>query len=219
MINQIKLFLIALVFFMASPPQAQEPRFDRSVEKILKDFFEGHSMQEMEEQMRKMMEEMESSFSSGGLRLLEDESLNQLLRDSGLFIELDHGQHEWIESEKERILVLKLETKKDTPIDIKIENGQIIVSAKIEKEVVNQTQFGESRSVSVQHYNRVFLVPEDCDANSVNIENKGGEVLIKFAKRTPSSPKAAPERAPKKAPEAAPSEKSPLEKPEDAITI
>lgn len=215
MLNRIICLILAQVFISAAPLMAQEPRFDRSVEKILKDFFEGNSMREMEEQMKKMMEEMESSFSSGSLRLFDDDTINKILRESGLFIELDHGQHEWIESTHERILVLKLEIQENTPIDIKIENGQIKVAAQIEKEVVNQTSFGESRSVSVQTYNRVFLVPEDCDVDSVKIENKEGEILIKFTKLTPSGPN----EAPKTAPMGAPDDKSPLKKPEDAITI
>lgn len=139
-------------------------------------------MKQMEEHVRKMMEEMESSFSSGAFKLFNDETLNNLLRESGLFVELDHGQHQWLDSENERILVLKLDIQNNSPVDIKIENGQIRVQAKIEREIINETAHGQSRSVSVQQYSRVFLVPEDCDPDSVNIENKEGDILIKFTK-------------------------------------
>jgi hypothetical protein len=190
-INTLALFF-SLLSFWHLPLSAQEPRFDRSVEQILKEFFEGNSMKQMEEQVRKMMEEMESSFSKGSLNLFDDDTLNQLLRESGLFVELDHGQHQWLDSETERILVLKLETQINTPVDIKIENGQIRVQAKIEKEVVTETVSGQSRSVTIQQYGRVFLVPEDCEADSVKIENKEGEILIKFKKLASKVPKLQP---------------------------
>lgn len=203
------LFALLLTMFLASDLCAQTPPTERSVEQILKEFFEGDSMRDMQEQVRKMMEEMDSSFSGGALKLFDDETMNQLLRESGLFMELDHGQHEWIESEIERILVLKLELQKDAPVDIKIENGQIRVQAKIEKEVVNQTAYGESRSISVQQYARVFIVPEDCDVNSVKIENKEGEILIKFKKLQASAPSPTP----------TPKGLKPLKKDEDDLTI
>lgn len=203
------LFAFLVTMLLSSSLFAQTPPTERSVEQILKEFFEGDSMRDMEEQVRKMMEEMDSSFSGGALKLFDDETMNQLLRESGLFMELDHGQHEWIESELERILVLKLELQKDTPVDIKIENGQIRVQAKIEKEVVNQTAYGESRSISVQQYARVFIVPEDCDVNSVKIENKEGEILIKFKKLQASAPNPSP----------TPKALKPLKKDEDDLTI
>lgn len=198
--------LCLLAFFLGISQFEALAQSPSSLDQILKEFLESSSVDDLEKKMYKMIEEMDS----GALGMFEDRSLDSFLGDSGLLMEFDHGQHEWSETETQRVLTLKLELQKDSPLDIKIENNQIRVQAKIEKETINQTDFGETRSLSVQQYARVFLVPEDCVADSVQIENIDGGVSLRFDKKQISKSSNRPLINPLK---------QPLKKDEDGLTI
>jgi HSP20 family molecular chaperone IbpA len=101
------------------------------------------------------------------------------------FDHMGSGQAHWINTPNERTLVLKIKTQKDAPVDINIKDGVVTIKADI-KEVVEHKdpQTGAiSKSISMSSYNNSFSVPDDCDANKAQIENKNGEIVIHFPKR------------------------------------
>lgn len=192
--NKLKYFVIffsfALSFFaLAQKPQDSKPdqrpnlqqQQRQQMEKMFEEFFEGDSFKMMQERMETLFQQMEKDMQKYH-SLFDDEHLNNFLRDSGLFTELNHGQHNWIETKDQRILVLKVEGQEDSPLEITVENGKVQVKGKVKIENIEEGPQGVTKSVSVKEIHKIYLIPEDCDPSSVEIENKAGEILVKFSK-------------------------------------
>jgi len=158
-----------------------DPKEDKDAEQMLEQFFQGGSFKLMQERMESLFKQMEKDMQKYH-SLFDDEHLNNFLRDSGLFTELNHGQHNWIETKDQRILVLKIEGQEDSPLEITVENGKVEVKGRVKVEKTQQTPQGPVTSVSVREIHKMYLIPDDCDPNSVEIENKSGEILVKFLK-------------------------------------
>lgn len=187
----LKIFLGCFFISLGFAQQPQKTRSDqdmsfgdserRNIEKLFEDFFQGDSFKLMQERMETLFEQMEEDMQKYD-SLLKDENLNNLLRGSGIFGQLDHGQHNWMETKDQRILVLKIEGQEDSPIEITVENGKVQVQGRVKTENIQETPRGTTKSVSVREINKIYLIPDDCDPESVQIENKAGEILVKFSK-------------------------------------
>ncbi len=95
---------------------------------------------------------------------------------------LEEGDGAWTETASERVLVLKLDLPKDSPLDIKIEKEIIHVSGKTIRRRVSPQ--GESLEEEMQ-FQKVFPVPSDCDGTSAKFENDEGKIKIRLPKRSP----------------------------------
>lgn len=92
----------------------------------------------------------------------------------------DSGQ--WLDTADERILVLKLDIPKDTPLDIKIEKGVIQVSGKTKRK--RAASQGKSMIEEEVQFQKAFPIPSDCVAASAQFENAEGEIKIRLRKKT-----------------------------------
>lgn len=192
--NTVKFFTLFLFLGSAILAQAQDSRDTKTdqkqtleqrqrqeMERMFEDFFRGDSFKMMQERMETLFQQMEKDMQKYH-SLFDDEHLNNFLRDSGLFTELDHGQHDWIETKDQRILVLKIEGQEDSPLEINVKDGKVQVKGKVKVENIEEGPQGAMKSVSVREIHKMYLIPEDCDPSSVEIENKSGEILVKFSK-------------------------------------
>jgi HSP20 family molecular chaperone IbpA len=168
-----------------------QPDIDKATEQLLKEY-----QREIEEMMKsptfkglgrmfeQMMQDMDQDIAKDLENFFQNGQFDTLLRSSDIFGQMQIGQGEWIETPKERILVLKFKSTENSPLDIKVENGKITIKGQIVVETKEQfAGGGESISRSVRSINQEYMVPEDVDAGSVNFENKDGEILMKFTKK------------------------------------
>lgn len=120
----------------------------------------------------------------------QGQGLDHFLAESQLFKKLKSGTGKWIETPSEKILVLKLDVQKDTPVDIKIENEKVSISA-VGSRNQNMTDMNGHQRIRQFEYqiNQTYNVPEDCNGNAAKFENKNGEIKIRFPKKQSSSVK------------------------------
>tara|TARA_R110000868_G_scaffold242548_1_gene498038 strand:+ start:391 stop:1041 length:651 start_codon:yes stop_codon:yes gene_type:complete len=194
--------LLALLFLTAIPCWSQEPvdqtKPQRAPEtrdqrrermraqmreqmkesrRILQQFLSDDMFTDMRKQFEQMMEQVDGGSLDDFDSFFDDDAMLKLFggaRGTKAFGALGSGQSRWVETPKERILVLKLEMSKDTPLDFKIEENKLTISGQVERK--------SNRGTSKKSFTKVFQIPADCDATAAKFENKDGEILIKFPK-------------------------------------
>lgn len=151
----------------------EEEAFQKQFEEVMKareDMFnsllDDQSFGDMEKRMLDMMKRF-SNPNGSALGMMPG------------FADLDGavvGEYNWIDTDTQKILKLKVTQIKDKPLDIKIEKGMINI-----KGVVESTQgTGKNKVVSKTQFQRGFSIPNDVDQTNPEFENKDGELLIKF---------------------------------------
>ena len=193
----MKKLILVTIFLLAniSAPKsfAQDEEFQKQVEEImkareemLKSLIEGNGDME-----QKMLEMMKRFSQQGGLPGFDIGELE------GPVV----GEYDWIVTDTQKILKIKVKQIKDKPLDIKIEKGMV----KIKGDVESTQGTGKKKVVRKVNFERTFSLPDDVDQTSPEFENKDGEFLIKFKrlaaakfKKTtaPDSPKKSDERVP-----------------------
>ena len=97
---------------------------------------------------------------------------------------LDANQSQWMETPLERILILQLSAAQDGPVDIKVNQNEIIVDATIEERRDTQDSQGNKiSSYSQSSFHKIIPVPSDCEGERAVVEQKGGEIWIKIPKK------------------------------------
>ncbi len=87
-------------------------------------------------------------------------------------------EYDWEQTGKGRYLVIKI--PQNNQIDLKIENDLVQVSGQVKVEKENKTQYGTSKSVSIQSISEAFPVPRDCTSKNSKIsESKEKNKIIK----------------------------------------
>ncbi len=151
--------------------QMQESR------RILQQFMNDDMFTGLRQQFERMMQQMEQGQMEDFEQFFDDKVFERLFRGgtgSAAFDSIGRGQSRWVETPNERILVLKLEVAKDTPVDFKIEGSRLTINGHYEKR--------SPQGVVKQSFSRSFEIPNDCDPGLAKFENKDGEVIIKFPK-------------------------------------
>ena len=156
--------------------QAQpEPSFEELFNKLLKQF---------DDQMDKEMKRFEKFFDTHTFQGL-DKMLPQFGSPN------PGAEPFWRETPNERILVFKVETtNQGIPFNIKIKDGSITVTGTVQKQQKSIDPTTGSSSFSSNTYqfqHGPMILPKDIDPEGVKIENKNGEVLIRFPKKKPAS--------------------------------
>src|SRR5690606_39032923 len=147
--------------------------------RILQQFMDDDMFTGLRQQFERMMQQMEEGHMEDFQQFFDDKAFERLFRGgtgSAAFDSIGRGQSRWVETPNERILVLKLEVAKDTPVDFKIEGTRLSITGQYEKRSPN--------GVVKQSFSRSFEIPADCDPAQAKFENKDGEILIKFPKIT-----------------------------------
>tara|TARA_R110000868_G_scaffold248282_15_gene504713 strand:- start:640 stop:1290 length:651 start_codon:yes stop_codon:yes gene_type:complete len=145
--------------------------------RILQQFLSDDMFTDMRKQFEQMMDQVDNGRLDDFDTFFDDDAIKKLFggsRGSKAFGALGSGQSRWVETPKERILVLKLEMSKDTPLDFKIEGTTLTISGQVEHK--------SNRGVSKRSFTKMYQIPPDCDPAAAKFENKDGEVLIKFPK-------------------------------------
>lgn len=190
------LFLLSLSAFAQTPtpepkptrkPETRDERRERmrtqmreqmrESRRILQQFLNDDMFTGLRQQFEQMMEQMESGSTDSFDRFFDDDVMERLFRGQqgrSAFGALSMGQSRWIETPKDRTLILKLEAAKDNPIDFKIEGSRLTISGHMERR--------HPQGVTKQSFTRTFEIPSDCDPTQAKFENKDGEILIKFPK-------------------------------------
>lgn len=194
MLKWILLILFPLSL-LAQTPQPKEPRKPetrqerrerlrlqmqsqmRDSRRIIEQFLSDEMFTDMHQQFEDMMKQFDNGNADPFEQFFDEKTIEKLFgggRGSKAFGMLGTGQSRWIETPKERILILKIESTKDNPIDFKIEDAKITISGKVART--------SNRGVTSHNFKRSFIIPKDCDPAQAKFENKDGEILIKFPK-------------------------------------
>lgn len=169
------------------PPETREQRRERmrtqmreqmkESRRILQQFLNDDMFTDMRKQFKQMMDQVEGGRLDDFDQFFDDDAMKRLFggeRGSKAFGALGSEQSRWVETPKERILVLKLKSSKDTPVDFKIEGSRLTISGSVERK--------SNRGITKHEFTRSFEIPVDCDPTQAKFENKDGEILIKFPK-------------------------------------
>ena len=89
------------------------------------------------------------------------------------------------EQDGEYIITMELPGLDKDSISIKIEDGQLIVTASVAKEKSNDTTIYYQRERRVSSYKNVVLLPKDTNEESLQSEYKDGLLTITFEKIIP----------------------------------
>lgn len=164
----ILLTIFLLTSLSTSRIYAQDEQFQKQIEEIMKAREEMlNSLMDGNGDMEQKMLEMMKRFSQqGGLPGFDIGELE------GPVV----GEYDWIVSDTQKILKIKVKQIKDKPLDIKIEKGMV----KIKGEVESTQGSGKKKVVRKVNFERSFSLPDDVDQTSPEFENKDGEFLIKF---------------------------------------
>lgn len=168
----MKKLVLVTIFLLAnlSAPKiyAQDEQFQKQIEEIMKareemlnSLINGNGDME-----QKMMEMMRRFSQQGGLPGFDIGELE------GPVV----GEYDWIVTDTQKILKIKVKQIKDKPLDIKIEKGMV----KIKGDVESSQGTGKKKIVRKVNFERSFSLPDDVDQTSPEFENKDGEFLIKF---------------------------------------
>lgn len=174
----MKALILVLTLFISFNLKAQgagDDQFQKQVEEILKareemlrSLMDDSSMGEFESRMQEMMKRFAGpDFDLSGF-------------ESPVI-----GSYDWVVTDTQKILKLKVEQAKDHPLDIKIEQGMI----KIKGDVVATQGSGKNKVTRKSNFERTFSLPDDVDQTNPEFENKKGELLIKFKKLVASKAK------------------------------
>jgi HSP20 family molecular chaperone IbpA len=166
-----KLVLIMIFLFAnitAPKIYAQDEQFEKQIQEIMKareemlnSLMDGNGDME-----QKMMEMMKRFSQQGGMPGFDIGELE------GPVV----GEYDWIVTDTQKILKIKVKQIKDKPLDIKIEKGMV----KIKGDVESTQGTGKKKVVRKVNFERSFSLPDDVDQTSPEFENKDGEFLIKF---------------------------------------
>lgn len=141
-------------------------------------------MQQMLDQQRRMLEEMEkgdSSFDDYVNKMFERLRGNAFGTFSGDTFEIGRKavRSYWEETDKERTLIVEFQNEKDK-IDIKIENGMVNFSGIQINEVKNDK--GEVVSSSRSQFSSSVGIPRDVDADNPKMKKVDKKIHISFKK-------------------------------------
>ena len=143
----IKVFILTLItlsiqstfIYGQTSDQAQmQKQIDEMMKRrdeMLRSLLNDDSFQEMEKRMQNMMKE----FSENGAGF-----------DNDFFGSSVVGEYDWKETDKYKILSLKIKQIKDKPLDIKIEKGQIRLKGDVEE--VSEEKSSKSKRISKVHF-------------------------------------------------------------------
>ncbi len=144
-------------------------------------------------QMEKQVEEMMKKFGADpGMRDLFDDDFSHFGMSHSAF------DYHYNQGEKGRTLILKPHTKENN-FKITIKDNSVQISGEVKTEKVEKSQYGESKSVSIQSVNQSLPVPKDTDGGKNKITSKKvGEVeeihiFFPYKKGKPSDPGFLPE--------------------------
>lgn len=168
----MKKIVLAIIFIgsicFTPRAKAQNAEFQKQIQEIMKareemlnSLMDGNGDME-----KKMMEMMERFSKQSGMPDFDIEGFE------GPVV----GEYDWIISENQKILKIKVKQIKDRPLDIKIEKGMI----KIKGDVETIQGSGKNKVTKKINFERSFSLPNDIDQTSPEFENTEGEVLIKF---------------------------------------
>lgn len=158
----------------------------RTDKEIIQDFLRG-SEEVFKLFDRRFEKLIEKHYRKDMDSFFKDDNFNRFFQQWDPFEQMSSGQSHWMETPKERVLIVKVETSEEAPVEINIEDGKIIISGK----VITESGFGKR----VQSFKKVFGVPNDVHSDKAIFENNEGEILIKFPKKKAGkAPTRKPER-------------------------
>jgi HSP20 family molecular chaperone IbpA len=174
------LFVIILSFStLAAANKKEQNEFDQMQERemeMIRKLMGADHFKQMDERLEMLMKKFMQNNDNDDIDKFFDRShFDKFMKDWNPHQSLGEGESHWLETPTERILILKLKQSKDSPIDIKIQNNMISVSGK--------SVLKSASGTSISSYSKSEGVPDDVDANSAEIENKNGDVQIRFKKK------------------------------------
>lgn len=154
-------------------------KFRSDMERMNKAFEDGMFSDTMKE-FKKLMDEVHSHSMDN---FFNNDSMDKILKQMRPFDKMNAGQVQWLETPKERILILKLDIQKDTPVDIQIKQDRVVVKTEVTKKTEHKGPDGSvSTSSYTSHFNQTFDIPEDVDSKKAKVDNEAGKITIKFPK-------------------------------------
>ena len=88
----------------------------------------------------------------------------------------------WSQTEKAHILTITPKGDKETPLEIKVENGQVVVSGKVvKKETINRNGM-KSQSSYLSQFTLAEAIPQGADASKSKMQQVDGSIQITFPK-------------------------------------
>ncbi len=89
-------------------------------------------------------------------------------------------EFDWIEDQNTKTLVIKVQTPKDAPLEIKVVGNQITIKG----QAIQETKSNNSQSRVMYSFNQTLPIPHDVDPKSMDYQqkNNGSEVHLVFKK-------------------------------------
>ncbi|PIP96224.1 MAG: hypothetical protein COW00_19880 [Bdellovibrio sp. CG12_big_fil_rev_8_21_14_0_65_39_13] len=137
-------------------------------------YFQGDFIDKMDE----MVEKMHSDFFKQWEQLMQDDQVGDYFR------QMELGQAdipmEWKKTDKGQSLIVQLKPIKDAPLEIKIDNHQIILKGTVEK--TQEFGTGKSKVVTKRIYtfNKSIQIPDELDPQSADIHQAKDVIEIRF---------------------------------------
>lgn len=148
--------------------------------KLIQKYFKSDLFKNFDKEVEKVLKSFDPSAFQ---QFFDDDNFNKMIDKARLGRGLKEGDFRWIETPKQKILILKMTMKENSPFDIKIENNHIIVKGSIVEKIEQRTSQGSNFFERTRKINKTFPVPNDVDGNKAQFETKAGEVHIKLPKK------------------------------------
>lgn len=175
--------------------QSWEKKLEEDRKILRRMFKEGTFFKGIEKEVEKMFKDFDKGFekffqdgiiNSDYLKdFLGDDNFQKLL-DNPDFYDLYSNEFEWKETQKARILIVRIKAPKGSPTDIKIAKGRIVISGKKEVKNKYQAMHGAQKEIRIVEFKNEFAIPRDTDADRAKIESKQNEIHIILPKKDSS---------------------------------
>jgi hypothetical protein len=124
--------------------QAAIKRWRRDMHKdrqLIQKYFKGDLFKQFDKEIQKVLKSSDPGLFQN---FFDDKNIDKLLKSSGLSGALDAGDFRWIETPKEKILILKINLKENAPFEIKIENNHIVIKGQLTETKEQKTGSGSN---------------------------------------------------------------------------
>ncbi len=130
----------------------------------------------MQQNMDKMFDKMHDRMQQRSTRLVSPLGTYQLA-----------GKNNFVEKNGIYELMTNIPEHKENEIDIKTENGNMNITAKIIEKQENKTGSTYSSSSAVRMYQQSMPLPQDADESTLKAEYRDAKLLITFKKKSSTS--------------------------------
>ncbi|CAA6823160.1 MAG: Unknown protein [uncultured Sulfurovum sp.] len=171
--KKLSFFLLPLVATLSI--QANDPLKDPFFQDPFGDDIFKEMMQ-MQQNMDKMFDKMHDRMQQRSTRLVSPLGTYKLA-----------GKNQFVEKNGTYELMTNIPEHKENEINIKTQNGNMNITAKIIEKHENKTDSSYSSSSTVRMYQQSMMLPKDADEGTLKAEYRDAKLLITIKKKLPTT--------------------------------